>query len=122
MSTREHLHVPLVAAASPVAPSVPQNLTVTEVTADSITVNWMEPVILGDTSVNYTVAVNPMDVGDQIVTKLFAVISELNASTAYNISVTARNSVGASQEVTAVNSTLDRELTSHQAQCTHKAQ
>jgi len=100
---------------SSVAPSVPQNLTVTGVTADSINVTWMEPQTLGDTSVNYTVTVSPMDARNQTVTGLDAVISGLTAGTMYNISVSARNSVGSSVAVTVESMTLDRELTFLQA-------
>ena len=100
---------------SSVEPSVPQNLTVTGVTADSISVSWMEPQILGDTSVNYTVTVSSMDVEDQTVTGLNAVISGLKAGTMYTISVSARNSVGSSMAVTVESMTLDRELTFLQA-------
>ena len=100
---------------SPVAPSVPRNLRVTNVTADSINVTWMEPQTLGDTSVNYTVTVSPMDAGNQTVTGLGAVISGLTAGTMYTISVSARNSVGSSMAVTVESMTLDRELTFLQA-------
>ena len=71
---------------------------------------WMEPEVLGDTSVSYNVTVNATDAG-VTVRGLSAVISGLTAGTAYNISVTARNSVGASQAVTDVFMTPDRELT-----------
>ena len=100
---------------SPVEPSVPQNLTVNDVTADSISVSWMEPQTLGDTSVNYTVTVIPMDAENQTVTGLNAVISGLKANTMYTISVSARNSVGSSMAVTVESMTLDRELTFLQA-------
>ena len=100
---------------SPVEPSVPQNLIVTGVTADSISVSWMEPQTLGDTSVNYTVTVIPMDAGNQTVTGLNAVISGLKAGTMYTISVSARNSVGSSMAVTVESMTLARELTFLQA-------
>ena len=97
-------------ASSPAVPSVPRNLTVTPITADSITVDWMEPEVLGDTSVSYNVTVNATD-ARVTVKGLSAVISGLTAGTAYNISVTARNSVGASEAVTDVFMTPDRELT-----------
>ena len=105
----------LVTATSPVVPSAPRNLTVTAVTANSITVSWREPETLGDISVNYTVMVKPINVGNPkiAITNLSALISGLNASTQYNISVTARNSVGTSEEVTVVISTLSRELIGH---------
>ena len=96
-------------ASSPAVPSVPRNLTVTPITADSITVAWMEPEVLGDTSVNYTVTVNAT--ARVTVGGLSAVIPGLTAGTAYNISVTARNSVGPSEAVTDVFMTPDRELT-----------
>ena len=71
---------------------------------------WMEPEVLGDTSVSYNVTVNATDAG-VTVRGLSAVISGLTTGTAYNISVTARNSVGASEAVTDVFMTPDRELT-----------
>lgn len=83
----------------------------TDVTADSISVSWMEPQILGDSSVSYLVTVSPMDASDQTVTDLDAVISGLRAGTQYTIRVSARNSVGSSMNVTVVNMTLDREFT-----------
>ena len=116
MSTCVHVQVPLVAASTPIVPTAPRDLTVTDITADSITVSWREPETLGDTSVNYTVMVEPMNVGDPkvTITNVSAVISGLNSSTMYTISVTAQNSVGPSPRATVENLTLDRELTSHQ--------
>ena len=90
-------------------PSAPRNLTASSVTGNSITVSWLPPEGLGNTSVNYTVAVNAPNVVDQTVEALSAVISGLDPGTTYSISVTARNSVGSSGAVTIVVTTLDRE-------------
>ena len=93
----------------PAVPSVPQNVTGSNVTGDSITVSWLPPEVLGDISVDYTVAVNATNVVNQTVEALSTVISGLDPGTTYSISVTARNSVGPSGAVTIAVTTLDRE-------------